>query len=177
MEKFHYNLNDIPQSVLEEMDREMERNPRFNADEFYKSHGILPISEAKEVVPVSNSNKEQKMARAVFRALNLIAGGNKTAGMIKAEDEIHPNVAHIDPSVIAAGRERLDSVYGRAEKLLRSSMGSQALAMVVGVVEPDNKGSYVDLVQDRLFGQDNKNERARVRSQVKKLAGIKAKAR
>jgi hypothetical protein len=45
-----YYINNIPDDIEAELEREMDRNPRFDVNDFYRAHGILSILEKNESI-------------------------------------------------------------------------------------------------------------------------------
>lgn len=123
---FSYDLNSIPESVLDELDRQQDKNPRFDVHNFFKQHGINPIENVVNVVAeTSDDNNQIGKSKNLLKALKWYSHASKLDGLMYGVESGHPNApANLSES-------ELDKIAERSKRL--KVMGKGAIAGSLGL--------------------------------------------
>lgn len=145
----------------------------------YKLMGVKAITSPELAMQSQDPKREDRMAKLVRGALRLVGSANKKMGMVHGEEKLVPEIASIDPTVIAAAPKAAEAFYGIAESRLEKSIGSKALSLALGDDFDFENGSMLDTVQNRLFGEEKENVslRGKVYRQLDKMAGVEKKSK
>lgn len=130
---YHYDLSKIPESVLEELDRQQDgNNPRFNVDEFFEKNGILPTIETESQPTFANTDKfEQDSAKDVLKAMRLFGRKNRGIGLTRAIESNHQNIAgRYNSSDIDVIEKNEKHYFNEASVKIHRAIGSKAMNLI-----------------------------------------------
>ena len=171
---FKYDLENIPQSVLDELDRQQDgNNPCFDTDKFFKENNILPI--VKQVQSDKSPElSESDKAVSLLDALRLDLQASKLVGLTTAVESSHPNVNNrFDSSRIDENMSKEKLYRSRANEAFRRAIGGTALKMAGYNNVDEASDEYLIGLPDRFYndftGKENAPKRAKLRRKLNKL--------